>query len=105
MDYVDVKARIRIALGTWGLAYNYYGISEPPVWDDALYAALDRQHCPDLIAYGELQVDEDVDWQQFTIPLEYLRIDRKPTHLIIDCDAGFRELCLDDFELLYDYNF
>ena len=104
-DTKEQEATIRIALGTWSPAPDHdVKIPEHPVVDQYLEEALDPS-CSDLIAYGELQVAEDVDWQQFTIPLEYLRTDRKPTHLIIACDAGSRILCLDDFELLYDYNF
>lgn len=104
-DTKEQEATIRIALGTWSPVPDHdVKIPEHPVVDQYLEEALDPS-CSDLIAYGELQVAEDVDWQQFTIPLEYLRTDRKPTHLIITCDAGSRILCLDDFELLYDYNF
>ena len=66
-DTKEQEATIRIALGTWSPVPDHdVKIPEHPVVDQYLEEALDPS-CSDLIAYGELQVAEDVDWQQFTI--------------------------------------
>lgn len=66
-----------------------------------------------VIAYGELVFDKDVDdWYQFTIPLTYRDMNRIPTNMTIVCSAsrygdyftGSSNSCMyvDDFELVYE---
>ena len=68
-----------------------------------------------VVAYGELTPSECVStggaWKEFTIPLEYHDLKKKPTHIVIVCSSskygdyftGAKEstLYLDDFELIY----
>lgn len=69
---------------------------------------------PHIIAYGELVQKTDItSWTEFTIPLVYRAIDRKPTYLVIVASASRygdyftggdgSTLTLDDFSLIYDY--
>lgn len=68
---------------------------------------------PEVIAYGELIVGHDTDWQEFEIRLNYRSTSRVPRYMQITCAAskygdfftGGAGACLyvDDFSLLYDY--
>lgn len=69
----------------------------------------------DVVAYGELILTESrSEWNEFVIELDYVRTDVVPTHLLIVCSASRygdyftgstkSVMYLDDFELLYDYD-
>ncbi|MEZ3519107.1 MAG: PCMD domain-containing protein [Muribaculaceae bacterium] len=68
---------------------------------------------PEIIAYGELIVGHDTDWQEFEIELQYRSTSRVPRYIQItsaaskygDFFTGGTGACLwvDDYELLYDY--
>ena len=68
------------------------------------------------MAYGELILDRShPEWEEFTVELKYVRTDIAPTHLFIVCSASRwgdyftgstkSVMYLDDFELLYDYDY
>ena len=69
---------------------------------------------PDIIAFGEIQSSENVDWTEATIQLQYNSLTRVPTHIIVlasasmygDYFAGSTSsvMYVDDFELVYDDN-
>lgn len=71
-----------------------------------------EDHDSRVIAYGELTVNqEQSDWVEFNINLDYYDTETKPTHLLIVCSAckygdyfhgsSKSVLYLDDFELVY----
>ena len=116
---------IYVALGTW--TPEKYGVCEQESGDKQLGTAevpicIDTRDGstffdpagPDVIAYGELVLNQSVgQWQEFTIKLVYNRTDIVPTHLVLTCSAsrygdyytGSRDsrMWVDDFEFLYDY--
>ncbi len=70
----------------------------------------------DVVAYGELILKESrAEWTEFVIELDYVRTDVAPTHIMIVCSASRygdyftgstkSVMYLDDFELLYDYDY
>lgn len=70
----------------------------------------------DVVAYGELILAEShAEWEEFIVELNYVRTDVVPTHLFVVCSASRygdyftgstkSVLYLDDFELLYDYDY
>lgn len=69
-----------------------------------------------MVAYGELILKESrAEWTEFVIELDYVRTDVAPTHIMIVCSASRygdyftgstkSVMYLDDFELLYDYDY
>ncbi len=121
---------IYIALGTW--TPEEYGQCSPAESDPARRqcGTANSPYCvdtrdestffdpkgKDVVAYGELILSESrPDWSEFVIELEYVRTDVVPTHLFIVCSAsrwgdyftGSTQsvMCLDDFELLYNYDY
>lgn len=94
---------IRIALMTEQLAVNNKDMSTFPNWDTD----------PRIIAYGvlDLTTNDNNQWVEFTIPLEYHSLTAKPAYILVmgaTCKYGDyfygsdnSELFLDDFELVY----
>lgn len=94
---------IRVALMTEQLAVNNKDMSTFPDW----------QTDPRIIAYGILEFNQNDNgqWVEFNIPLEYHSLTAKPTHILVmgatskygdyfyGSDASL--LYLDDFELVY----
>lgn len=110
-----------IALGDW--TKEEYGKDKngdikgtdeyPLVVDTRSQATFFNPKAAAVIAYGERLFTESVgEWQQVTIPLEYVSTSRVPTHLTIVCSAsrlgdyftGSTQsvMWLDDMELLYE---
>ena len=97
---------IRIALLTEQLAVNNKDMSTFPDW----------QTDPRVIAYGilEFNTNDNGQWVEFNIPLEYHSLTAKPTHILVmgaTCKYGDyfygsdnSLLYLDDFELVYGDN-
>ncbi len=65
-----------------------------------------------VVAWGEILGTESVpDWTEFTLPLNYVKPDVRPTHIIIVATASSYGdyftgstsswMCVDDFELIY----
>lgn len=128
-DQTDENGIIYVALGTW--KPEEYGTSvtdnNGKTWDFGTpttpiaiytkdYGTFFNPNGKDVIAYGEkIMVNEIKDWEEFTIKLDYRdgATNLVPTHLIIVCSAsrwgdyftGYDKstLCVDDFELIYDY--
>ena len=76
---------------------------------------VDYANDPNIIAYGELPIEECVtisDWKEFTINLKYRDLTRKPKYIIVVASASKYGdyftgssnslMYLDDFELVYD---
>lgn len=77
---------------------------------------IDFNNDPNIIAYGELPIEECVNtneaWKEFRINLKYRSLERKPTHIIIVASASkygdyftgstSSVMYIDDFELIYD---
>lgn len=120
---------IYIALGTWDPAE--YGQCSAQESDPARRqcGTADSPYCvdtrdeatffdpkgKDVVAYGELILSESrPGWTEFAVELDYVRTDVVPTHLFIVCSASRygdyftgstkSVMYLDDFELLYDYD-
>lgn len=128
-DQTDENGIIYIALGTW--KPEEYGTSvtdnNGKTWDFGTpttpiaiytkdYGTFFNPNGKEVIAYGEkIMVNEIKDWEEFTIKLDYRdgATNLIPTHLLIVCSAsrwgdyftGYDKstLCVDDFELIYDY--
>ena len=120
------RAQIKVAVGNWDYR-TYGGTPDSPV----LVNTTDSKTFVDFavdnstIAYGELTVYNDgytinrgtkvsgstEAWVEYTIPLDYSKVDELPTHIIISCAAsqygdyftGYNKskLWLDAFELIY----
>jgi hypothetical protein len=120
------RAQIKVAVGNWDYR-TYGGTPDSPV----LVNTTDSKTFVDFavdnstIAYGELTVYNDgytinrgtkvsgstEAWVEYTIPLDYSKVDELPTHIIISCAAsqygdyftGYSKskLWLDAFELIY----
>ena len=85
------------------LAVNNKDMSTFPNWDTD----------PRIIAYGvlDLTTNDNNQWVEFTIPLEYHSLTAKPAYILVmgaTCKYGDyfygsdnSELFLDDFELVY----
>ena len=67
-----------------------------------------------VIAYGTIESAKTIaNWQDFEINLEYRATNRKPKYILIVASASKygdyftggegAVMCVDDFELLYDY--
>ena len=112
---------IFIALGDW--TKEEYGKdkngdikgtdNQPLIVDTRSQATFFNPKAAAVIAYGERLFTESVgEWQQITIPLEYVSTSRVPTHITIVCSAsrlgdyftGSTQsvMWLDDMELLYE---
>jgi hypothetical protein len=112
---------IFIALGDW--TKEEYGKDkngdikgtddQPLIVDTRSQATFFNPKAAAVIAYGERLFTESVgEWQQVTIPLEYVSTSRVPTHITIVCSAsrlgdyftGSTQsvMWLDDMELLYE---
>ncbi|MFI3317850.1 MAG: PCMD domain-containing protein [Rikenellaceae bacterium] len=113
---------IYIALGTW--TKEVYGVNpgdgsiegtdDTPVLVYTRYSStFFDPTTDDVIAYGEYEINESIDdWVEFTIPLEYVAVDRVPTHIMVVCTASkygdyftgssSSVMSLDDFELVYE---
>lgn len=110
-----------IALGDW--TKEEYGKDkngdikgtddQPLIVDTRSQATFFNPKAAAVIAYGERLFTESVgEWQQITIPLEYVSTSRVPTHITIVCSAsrlgdyftGSTQsvMWLDDMELLYE---
>ena len=121
---------IYIALGTWtpeeyGLcssaetdpARRQCGTAESPLCVDTRDESTFFDYKgKDVVAYGELILTESqTEWKEFVIELNYVRTDVVPTHMFIVCSASRygdyftgstkSVMQVDDFELLYDYDF
>ncbi len=121
---------IYIALGTWtpeeyGLcssaetdpARRQCGTAESPVCVDTRdESTFFNPKGKDVVAYGELILTESqTEWKEFVIELNYVRTDTVPTHIFVVCSASRygdyftgstkSVMQIDDFELLYDYDF
>lgn len=121
---------IYIALGTWtpeeyGLcssaetdpARRQCGTAESPLCVDTRdESTFFDSKGKDVVAYGELILTESqTEWKEFVIELNYVRTDVVPTHMFIVCSASRygdyftgstkSVMQVDDFELLYDYDF
>lgn len=102
--------QIRIALMTEPLQVNNKDMTDPnngfPNW----------QTDSRIIAYGELtqNTDDNGQWKEFNIPLEYRSVSIKPSYLILVCSSSMygdyfygsdgSVLYLDDFEFVYGDN-
>ena len=94
---------IRVALMTEQLAVNNKDMSTFPDW----------QTDPRIIGYGVLEFNQNDNgqWVEFNIPIEYHSLTAKPTHILVmgaTCKYGdyfygsdTSLLYLDDFELVY----
>lgn len=121
---------IYIALGTWtpeeyGLCSSaetdpvrrQCGTAESPLCVDTRdESTFFNSKGKDVVAYGELILTESqTEWKEFVIELNYVRTDVVPTHMFIVCSASRygdyftgstkSVMYVDDFELLYDYDF
>ena len=121
---------IYIALGTWtpeeyGLCSSaetdpvrrQCGTTESPLCVDTRdESTFFDSKGKDVVAYGELILTENqTEWKEFVIELNYVRTDVVPTHMFIVCSASRygdyftgstkSVMYVDDFELLYDYDF
>ena len=121
---------IYIALGTWtpeeyGLCSSaetdpvrrQCGTAESPLCVDTRdESTFFDSKGKDVVAYGELILTESqTEWKEFVIELNYVRTDVVPTHMFIVCSASRygdyftgstkSVMQVDDFELLYDYDF
>lgn len=121
---------IYIALGTWtpeeyGLCSSaetdpvrrQCGTAESPLCVDTRdESTFFDTKGKDVVAYGELILTESqTEWKEFVIELNYVRTDVVPTHMFIVCSASRygdyftgstkSVMHVDDFELLYDYDF
>lgn len=126
-DVTPDNGIVYIALGTW--TKEQYGVvpaSVPKLGGQTLGtdempiviatrepSTFFKSNGPDVIGYGEHVMIEDVDdWTEVVIPIEYNRLDVKPTNLMIVCSASRwgdyftgstrSEMWVDDFELIYD---
>lgn len=110
-----------IALGDW--TKEEYGVDaegeikgtdeSPVVVDTRNKGTFFNPKSAAVIAYGELLLNESIgEWQQVTIPLEYVTTSKVPTHILIvtsasrlgDYFTGSTQsvMWLDDMELLYE---
>lgn len=110
-----------IALGDW--TKEEYGLDadgeikgtddSPVVIDTRNKGSFFNPKSAAVIAYGELLLNESIgEWQQVTIPLEYVTTSKVPTHILIvtsasrlgDYFTGSTQsvMWLDDMELLYE---
>lgn len=110
-----------IALGDW--TKEEYGVDAdgvvkgtdeyPVVVDTRSKGTFFNPKSEAVIAYGEMLINESIgEWQQVTIPLEYVTTSKVPTHITIVCSAsrlgdyftGSTQsiMWLDDMELLYE---
>lgn len=110
-----------IALGDW--TKEEYGLDadgeikgtddSPVVIDTRNKGSFFNPKSAAVIAYGELLLNESIgEWQQVTIPLEYVITSKVPTHILIvtsasrlgDYFTGSTQsvMWLDDMELLYE---
>lgn len=121
---------IYIALGTWtpeeyGLCSSaetdpvrrQCGTAESPLCVDTRdESTFFDTKGKDVVAYGELILTKSqTEWKEFVIELNYVRTDVVPTHMFIVCSASRygdyftgstkSVMQVDDFELLYDYDF
>lgn len=128
-DQTDENGIIYIALGTWrpeeygtsvtdnnGKTWNFGTETTPVAVYTKDYGTFFNPKSKDVIAYGEkIMVNDINEWTEFRIDLKY-RDDATnlvPTHLMIVCSASRwgdyftgcdkSVLCVDDFELVYDY--
>ncbi len=126
------QGSIYIALGTWD-ADTYGADSTGEILGDSTTPIIidtrDKNtffdsSSSDVIAYGELIINEDMDWSEFEIELEYRDLtdssgniiesaySRVPTHIVVVCSSSRygdyftgstkSDLLIDDFELLYE---
>lgn len=112
---------IFIALGDW--TKEEYGLDAdgkikgtddiPVIVDTRNKATFFNPKSESVIAYGELLVSQSIgEWQQVTIPLEYVTTSKVPTHIVLvasssrlgDYFTGSTQsvMWLDDMELLYE---
>lgn len=112
---------IFIALGDW--TKEKYGVDadgnikgtddSPVVVDTRDKGTFFNPKSDGVIAYGELFISESIgEWQQITIPLDYVTTSKVPTHIILvasssrlgDYFTGSTQsvMWLDDMELLYE---
>jgi hypothetical protein len=97
------RAQIKFAIGSW--AYKQYGGSpESPVHINTTDSRTFVDFATDAstIAHGDLVIHNDGyilngqpkvsadtgTWIEYTIPLQYHDMDKKPTHIIISCAAS-----------------
>lgn len=108
------KAQIYIAIGDWA-GEEYEGEVWPVVIKTkASERQLFQPDAPGVIAYGEQTWESDTEGDglvEFTIPLNYRDLTRKPTHILVVCSAskygdyfagGSSTLWIDDFSLVYE---
>lgn len=108
------KGQIYIAIGDWA-GETYDGESWPVVIKTkASERQLFQPDDPGVIAYGEQTWESDTEGDglvEFTIPLNYRDLTRKPTHILVVCSAskygdyfagGNSTMWIDDFSLVYE---
>ncbi len=128
----DDMGSIYIALGTWDAeTYGYDSTGEllgdsttPIIIDTRDKSTFFDTASSDIIAYGELILNDSQDWSEFEIELEYRDLtdssgniiesscSRVPTHIVVVCSSSRygdyftgstdSNLWIDDFELLYE---
>ena len=112
---------IFIALGDW--TKEEYGLDAdgkikgtddiPVIVDTRNKATFFNPKSAAVIAYGELLISQSIgEWQQVTIPLEYVTTSKVPTHIVLvasssrlgDYFTGSTQsvMWLDDMELIYE---
>ncbi len=126
------QGSIYIALGTWDAATYGADSTGEILGDSTTPIIIDTRDkntffdptSSDVIAYGELMINEDLDWTEFEIELEYRDLvdssgnvvesaySRVPTHIVVVCSSSRygdyftgstdSDLWIDDFELLYE---
>ncbi len=101
------EGEIYIVLGDW---------ASPVVVNTSTQSFLDRENDPNIIAYGELRLNQSspspTQYEPFTITLDYRSLERTPTQIIIVAAASkygdyftgssSSVLYLDEFELLFE---
>lgn len=106
------RCQIFIALGDWDYR-QYGGTSESPVQvNTTVQSTFFNPKGPNVIAYGTYITNQNTGgWIDVEIPLDYVSVSRKPTHIIISCAASMlgdyftgsssSTLWLDRMELVY----
>lgn len=83
------RAQVYIALGDWDYR-QYGGTPESPVQvNTTIESTYFNPKGPNVIAYGTYITNKNTGgWIDVEIPLEYVSVSRKPTHIIISCAAS-----------------
>ncbi len=82
------RGTVWVALGDWDFE-KYGGTSDCPVEvNTTKKETFFDSKGPDVIAYGNFVIDHDMEWAKIEIPLEYVSVSRRPTHIIVSCAAS-----------------